>query len=320
MKNKAQPEKKNIEEQKDSSGYWAQGFQDLSSTAPIPFLSCSPVPNVPYFDLSIYREHQVKLLIKARSKDMYKLLRDVHFDGNYYRIKCVNLGGWEYCWDLAVRVEFFGKMQGMAIYPKRLVSQKEKKIVYRSLILVNPYQLWDEMLVNRYWNLQERLEFLIAKILFHECIHVMISLGDNMPSGCGHNEIFFEFRKLLEVSNSEHLCSEFNNVHFRLCNLVLFGASSSESNEKLYERVKEIYEFLLNEKYSHQKTGSFFHFPFNNKKIARKYAWIAAVKAGGDTQVSKRVWQIEARRLSIALKDLYDGIDRHLRRINSNTA
>lgn len=311
MRRNAQPDFKNSNQCQTSSGSWAQELQNQISS-PAPYTYCVPVPNIPYFDLGIYREGQVKAIIKAHSKDMYKLLSGIHFDGNYYRVKSINSGGWEYCWDLAVRIEFFGQMQGMAVYPKRLVSKKEKRIVYRSLILVNPYQLWDETLVSRFWNFQERLEFLIAKILFHECIHVMISLGNTMPSECGHTDIFFEFRKMLEISNSESLCSEFHGVRFRLCNLVLFGASESESEQKLLERVEEIYEFLLNEKYSNQKTGSVFRFPFNNKKMARKYAWIAAVKAGGNIQVSKNIWQVEVRRLSIALRQLYDAIDMQL--------
>jgi len=251
-------------------------------------------------------------LIKIHSKDMYRLLEKAHFDGNYYRIKCVNSGEWEYCWDLAVRVQFFGKMLGMTLYPKRLVSQNEKRIVYRSMILVNPYQLWDEALVNKFWNLQERVEYLIARILFHECIHVMISVGNILPSGFGNTDIYLEFRKMLEVSISKKLSTKLHNVQFRLWNLVLFGASGSESERKLLERVQEIYEFLVNEKYSNQKTGKAFDFPSNNKKIARKYAWMAAVKAGGSMQVSKRVWQVEVRRLSIALRELFDGIDMEL--------
>jgi hypothetical protein len=311
MKSSAQPDTKYRNQLQTSSGSWAQELHNRISS-PAPYTYCVPVPNIPYYDLGIYREAQIKAIIKVHSKDMYKLLSGVHFDGNYYRVKSVNSEGWEYCWDLAVRVEFFGQMQGMAVYPKRLVSKKEKRIVYRSLVLVNPYQLWDETLVSRFWNFQERLEFLIAKILFHECIHVMISLGNTMPSGHGRTDIFFEFRKMLEISNSELLCSEFNGVRFRLCNLVLFGASESESEQKLLERVEEIYEFLLNEKYSNQKTGSVFRFPFNNKKMARKYAWIAAVKAGGNTQVSKNIWQVEVRRLSIALRQLYEAIDMQL--------
>jgi hypothetical protein len=60
---------------------------------------------------------------------------------------------------------------------------------------------------------------------------------------------------------------------------------------------------------ANQKTGQAFHSPLHNSKLARKYAWIAAVKAGGDRQISKKIWQVEARRLSIALRALYDGID-----------
>ena len=244
---------------------------------------------------------------------MYQLLEKVNFDGKYYRVKCVKSGEWERCWDLAVKIQFIGKIQGMVLYPKRLVLKKEKKVIYRSVIMVNPYQLWDESLVNRFWNLQERVEFLITRILFHECIHVMISLGDILPSDFKNTDIFLEFRKMLEVSSSKKLCSELYEVQFRLWNLVVFGASGSESEDELLGRVLEIYEFLINEKYSDRKTGKAFNFSSNNEKIARKYAWVAAVKAGGDVQVSKRVWQVEVRRLSIALRQLYNGIDLQLR-------
>jgi hypothetical protein len=310
MKEKARPVEKEINYWDWNSSLWSYGFQNLDTSSPA--LSSALIPNVPYFDLRIYRESRVKSLIKVHSKDMYRLLEKVHFDGNYYRVKCVSSGEREYCWDLAVRVQYFGKMVGMTLYPKRLVLQKEKRIIYRSMILINPYQLWDEVLVNKFWNLQERVEFLIARILFHECIHVMISLGNILPSGFGNTDIYLEFRKMLEVSVSKKLSIEIHNVQFRLWNLVLFGASGSEGEKKLLERVQEIYEFLINEKYSNQKTGKAFHFPANNKKIARKYAWMAAVKAGGSKQVSKRVWQVEVRRLSIALRELFDGIDTEL--------
>jgi hypothetical protein len=310
MKKKTVPVEKEVNGLDGNSSLWSYGFQDLNISSPISF--SASIPNVPYFDIRIYRESMVKSLIKVHSKNMYRLLEKVHFDGNYYRVKCVSSGEWEYCWDLAIRIQLFGKMLGMTLYPKRLVSQKEKRITYRSMILVNPYQLWDEALVSRFWNLQERVEFLIARILFHECIHVMISLGNILPSGFGNTDIHLEFRKMLEVSVSKKLSTELHNVQFRLWNLVLFGASGSESEKKLIERVQEIYEFLINEKYSNQKTGKAFNFPSNNTKIARKYAWMAAVKAGGDKQVSKRVWQVEVRRLRIALRELFDGIDTEL--------
>jgi hypothetical protein len=306
MKRKNPPVDNKGNDWQDNSGLWHQRFHDLNSSAP--YFSCASVPNVPYFDLS-YRESTVKSLIKAHSKDMYRLLKMVHFDGNYFRVRCVNSGEWEYCWDLAVKVQFFGKIQGMALYPKRLVSRKEKKIVYRSVILVNPYQLWDKALMDRFWNLQERVEFLIARILFHECIHIMISLEDTLPRGSSNADICLEFKKMLEVSSSNKLCTELHNVRFRLWNLVIFGSSISASEQELLNRVQEIYEFLINEKYSDQKTGIVFHFPSNNEKIARKYAWMAGVKAGGNVRVNKRVWEVEVRRLIIALRELYNGID-----------
>lgn len=312
MKKKPQPVEQKETILQDSSISWLQGFYDLNSSSS-PYFSFTPVPCIPYLDLSICRESRVKSIIKTHSKDMYLLLENVHFDGEYCRVKCVKNGKWEYCWDLAVKVQFFGKMQGVALYPKRSVSEKEKRIVYRSVILVNPYQLWDESLVTRFWNIQERVEFLIARILFHECIHVMISLGKTLPSSSGNSDIFREFREMMDIADSRELITETNEVKFRLWNLTVFGTSGSESEQKLLERVQEIYEFLINEKYSNQKTGQAFRSPLHNSKLARKYAWIAAVKAGGDRQISKRIWQVEARRLSIALRALYEEIDSSLR-------
>ncbi|AAM03709.1 TPA: hypothetical protein HA338_14215 [Methanosarcina acetivorans] len=308
MKRKAPPVETGGFNRQDCSGFLPEGFHDLNPSAP--YFSSASAPNFPYLDLGICRESQVKSLIRAHSKDMYRLLEKVRFDGKYYRVKCVNSGDWEYCWDLAVRIQFFGKMQGIVLYPKRLVSQNEKKIVYRSVILVNPYQLWDESLVTRFWNLQERVEFLIARILFHECIHLMISLGNTLPAGFGNTDIYLEFKQMLEIPHSKKLISELHEVQFRLWNLVLFGAEGSENEQTLLERVQEIYEFLINEKYSNQKTGKVFHSPSNNEKLARRYAWIAGVKAGGDVHVSKNIWKVEVRRLSIALRRLYNGIDR----------
>jgi len=307
MKRKAPPVEPDGFNWQDYSGSLPEGSQAPNPYAP--YFSSASAPNFPYLDLGICRESQVKSLIRAHSKDMYRLLDKVNFDGKYYRVKCVNSEGWEYCWDLAVRIQFFGKMQGIVLYPRRLFSLNEKKIVYRSVILVNPYQLWDEALVARFWNLQERVEFLVARILFHECIHLMISLGNTLPTGFGNTDIYLEFKQMLEIPRSKKLISELHEVQFRLWNLVLFGADGSENELTLLERVQEIYEFLINEKYSNQKTGKVFHSPSNNEKLARRYAWVAGVKAGGYVQVSKDVWKVEVRRLSIALRGLYYGID-----------
>jgi hypothetical protein len=310
VKRKSQLTEDRNSDQQGSSDSWPYKFGGLNSSSP--YFYYASAQNVPYLNLA-YRESSVKSLIKAHSKDMYRLLEKVNFDGKYHRIKSVKSDERECCWDLAVRIQFFGKIQGMVIYPKRLVSHKERRIVYRSVIVINPYQLWDESLVSRFWNLQERVEYLIARILFHECIHVMISLGDILPSSFENTDIFLEFRKMLEVSCSKKLRVELNNVQFRLWNLVVFGASGSESEQELLNKVQEIYEFLINEKYSNEKTGKVFNFPSNNEKIARKYAWMAAVKAGGNIQVSKSVWEVEVRRLSIDLKKLYNEIDTRLR-------
>ncbi len=311
MKPNARKVGQKSDSQKDNPGL---NVQDSYGTVPASSsASCFCHPGVPYLDLSIFREAGVKSLIKKRSKDMYRLLQDVRFDGKYHRVKCVKSPGWVCCWDLAVRVEFFGKMQGVAIYPKRKVLKSEKKIVYRFLILVNPYELWEEELVSKFWNIQERLEYLIARILFHECIHVMIALGKILPAGFGETDIFLEFRKILETANSEKLGAERREVQFRLWNLAVFGSSDEVDEEGLLRCVLEIYEFLLNEKYSIQKTGKAFGCPMGNKRVAGKYSWMAAVKAGGSRQVEKKVWETESRRLRRALVTFFDTIDRESR-------
>ncbi|MGB9938834.1 hypothetical protein [Methanosarcina sp.] len=115
---------------------------------PVSYPAFSPVsdfsffpPGLLYLDLNIYREPVIKALIKEQSEDLYRLIKRVHFDGKYYRVKCVHSGEWEHCWDLAVSVQFFGMMQGLAFEPEKIVSRKDRKIIYRSLVLVNPYEL-----------------------------------------------------------------------------------------------------------------------------------------------------------------------------------
>ncbi len=157
-------------------------FAQFFSPASLPSPDCSFFPpELLYLDLNIYRESVIKALIKEQSEDLYRLIKRVHFDGKCYRVKCVRSGEWKHCWDLAVSVQFFGMMQGLAFEPKRIVSRKDKKIIYRSLVLVNPYELWERELVERLWNLQDRIEFLIAKILFHECIRILIFFGKTLP-------------------------------------------------------------------------------------------------------------------------------------------
>jgi len=58
-------------DRQDNSGLWSQEFHDLNSSAP--YFCYASVPNVPYFDIRIYRESRIKSLIKAQSKDMYRL-------------------------------------------------------------------------------------------------------------------------------------------------------------------------------------------------------------------------------------------------------
>ena len=92
MKRKARLIEDKGSDRQDNSGLWSQEFHNLNSSAP--YFCYASVPNVPYFDIRIYRESRIKSLIKAQSKDMYRLLEKVNFDGKYYRVKCVNSGEW----------------------------------------------------------------------------------------------------------------------------------------------------------------------------------------------------------------------------------
>lgn len=318
---KTSPEKKaglnvhgireNLSSTASSFPYLAPAFVPVSFPAP-EYLYLYFSPGLLQLDLNIYREPMIKSLIKERSEDLYRLIKKVHFDGKYYRIKNVRSGGWEHCLELAVRVQFLGKLQGLAFEPKKTVSRKDKKITYRYLILVNPHELWDEELVERLWNLQERIEFLIAKILFHECIHVLISLGKTLPSGFGQTDVFLEFREMLEFANSEKLCPESCGVRFRLRNLAALSYLSPDFPENSGEkpaRVSELYEFLIHEKYSIKKTDQAFGFSWSNRKISRNYARMAASKAGPGMESGKKDWEKEVFRLHKALNELYDRID-----------
>ncbi|KKG17590.1 hypothetical protein EO98_15580 [Methanosarcina sp. 2.H.T.1A.6] len=296
---------------------------ELSSAAsPFPYLipAFAPVsfpaseylffsPGLLQLDLNIYREPMIKALIKEQSEDLYRLIKKVHFDGKYYRVKSVHSGEWEHCWELAVRIQFFGKLQGLAFEPKRVVSGKDKKIIYRSLILVNPHELWDEELVERLWNLQERIEFLIAKILFHECIHVLIFLGKTLPSGFGQTDIFLEFKEILEFANSKKLCPESCGVKSHLQNLADLSPDFPESSGEKLDKVPELYEFLIHEKYSIKKTDQAFGLSWSNRKVSRNYAKMAALKMGSCPGSSKKDWEKEVFRLHRDLKELYDRID-----------
>lgn len=309
---------------KQKIGLDVHGTRDKLSPAasPFPFLATAvapvsfPVPECSFLppgllqlDLNIYREPMIKTLIKEQSEDLYRLIKKVHFDGNYYRVKSVSSEEWEHCWDLAVRIQFFGKLQGLAFEPKRIISGKDKKIIYRSLILVNPYELWDEELVAKLWNLQERIEFLIAKILFHECIHVLIFLGKTLPSGFGQTDIFLEFKKMLEFANSEKLCPESCDVRSHLRNLTDLSPDIPKSSGEKPDKVSELYEFLIHEKYSIKKTDQAFGLSWSNRKISRNYAKMAALKMGPCPEYNKKDWEKEVFRLHRDLKELYDRID-----------
>lgn len=275
---------------------------------PAPDCSFFP-PGLLYLDLNIYRETVIKALIKEHSEDLYRLIEKVNFDGKYYRVKCVHLGEWEHCWDLAVRVQFFGIMPGLAFEPRKIVSRENKEIIYRSLILVNPYELWERKLVEKLWNLRDRIEFLIAKILFHECIHVLIFLGKTLPSGFEQTDIFLEFKELLKFANSKKLCPESHDVQSHLRNMVDLGPNlSGNSKEKPY-LVPELYEFLIHEKYSIKKTDLAFGLPCSNRKISRDYVKLAALKMVPFMEFNKKIWKKEVNRLQKDLEKLYDRID-----------
>ncbi|MDQ1275078.1 MAG: hypothetical protein QG610_651 [Euryarchaeota archaeon] len=266
-------------------------------------------PGLLQLDLNIYREPVIKTLIKEHSEDLYQLIKKVHFDGKYYSVKSVRSGEWEYCWELAVRIQFFGNLQGLTFEPEKIFSRKNKKVIYRSLILVNPHELWDEELFERLWNIQERIEFLIAKILFHECIHVFVSMGKTLPSGFQQTDISREFREMLEFANSGKLCPEGCSVRSRLRNLTALSANFPQSFGEKLDIVSELYEFLVHEKYSIKKTDQAFGLSWSNRKISHNYSRMAALKMAKCSDFNKKDWKKEVFRLGRDLEELYDRID-----------
>ena len=262
-----------------------------------------------HLDLNIYRETMIKILIKEQSDDLYQLIKKVHFDGKYYRVKCVSSIKWEYCWDLAIKVQFFGKMPGLAFEPQKIASRKNNKIIYRSLILINPYELWGKELVEMFWNLQERIEFLIAKILFHECIHILIFFGKTLPSSFEQTDIFLEFKEMLKFANSEKLCPESCGVQSSLRNLAYLTTNFSTNFEQKLDFVPELYEFLIHEKYSIKKTDVAFGLSWSNQKVSQNYAKLAALKLGESLKSNKMLWKQEINRLQKDLEALYNRID-----------
>lgn len=266
-------------------------------------------PGFLYLDLNIYRETMIKILIKKQSNDLYQLIKKMHFDGKYYQVKCVSSRKWEYCWNLAIQIQFFGKMPGLAFEPQKIVSRKNNKIIYRSLILINPYELWGKELVEMFWNLQERIEFLIAKILFHECIHTLIFFGKTLPSSFEQTDIFLEFKEMLKFANSEKLCPESCDVQSSLRNLADLTTNFSTNSEKKLDLVPELYEFLIHEKYSIKKTDIAFGLPWSNQKISQNYAKLAALKLGESLKSNKMLWKQEIDRLQKDLEGLYNRID-----------
>ncbi|WP_324445856.1 hypothetical protein [Methanosarcina sp.] len=288
------------------SSYLVPALAPVSFPAPC-YLFFSP--GILQLNLNIYREPVIKALIKEHSEDLYRLIKKVHFDGKYYRVKSVRSGEWEYCLELAVRIQFFGKLQGLAFEPKKRFSRKNKKTIYRSLILVNPHELWDKELVKRLWSIQERIEFLIAKILFHECIHVFIFLGKTLPSGFRKTDIFLEFLEMLEFANSGKICPESFSVKSSLRNLAALSMDLPESSGEKPDMVSEIYEFLIHEKYRIKKTDKAFGLSWSNRKISHNYARMAALKIAPCSEFNKKDWEKEVCKLKRDLKKLYDRID-----------
>lgn len=274
-----------------------------------PAINYSLFPGILYLNLNIYREFVIKALIKKQNEYIYKLINKVRFDGRYYRVKYVHFGEWEYCWELAVRIQFFGMVQGLAFEPKKIVSRNEKKMIYKFLVLVNPYELWERKLVEKLWNLQDRIEFLIAKILYHECIHILIFLGKTLPAGFTQTNIFLEFKEMLEFANSEKLCPESCGVLSHLRNLVNLGSNFPESSKGRLDQISELYEFLINEKYSIKKTDLAFGLSWSNRKISQDYAKVTASKIGFYKESDKKLWKREINRLHQDLEKLYDRID-----------
>lgn len=288
----------------------AQYFSPFNYPVSYPTPDCSFFPpGLLYLDLNIYREAEIKALIKEKSEELYRLIERVNFDGKYYRIKCVHFGKWKHCWDLAVRVQFFGMMPGLAFEPEKIVSRENKKIIYRSLVLVNPYELWERKLVEKLWSLQDRIEFLIAKILFHECIHILIFLGKTLSPGFEQTDIFLEFKELLKFANSKKLCPESCGVQSHLRNLADLNPNFSESSEEKLDLTPELYEFLIHEKYSIKKTDLAFGLPCSNRKISRNYVKLAALKMGPCMEFNKKIWKKEVNMLQKDLEKLYDRID-----------
>jgi hypothetical protein len=300
------------------------GERDIPSSVPLltphSALFFSPVsfssPNCQYFpsgllylNLNIYRESMIKALIKEQSKDLYRLIKRIHFDGNFYRVNCLHSGGWEYNWDLAVRVQFFGMMQGLAFEPEKIVLKKEKKIIYRSVVLVNPCELWDKRLVERLWNLQERIEFVIAKILYHECIHILVYFGKTLPAGFRQTDVFLEFKQILEFANSNKLCPESRNVQLCLRKLIDLAQNFPKSAKENLRQVSELYEFLIHEKYGIDKTDMAFGIYWSNTRVSINYAKLAALRIGSCPESNSELWNKEVNRLHKYLKDLYDRID-----------
>ena len=73
--------------------------------------------------------------------------------------------------------------------------------------------------------------------------------------------------------------------------------------------ISELYEFLIHEKYSIQKTDMAFGLSWDNGKVARDYARVAASKVGSCSASGTLMWNVEIGRLRRALKKLYDKLD-----------
>ena len=92
-------------------------------------------------------------------------------------------------------------------------------------------------------------------------------------------------------------------------NLADLTTNFSTNFEKKLDRVPELYEFLIHEKYSIKKTDIAFGLPWSNQKVSQNYAKLAALKLGESLKSNKMLWKQEIDRLQKDLEALYNRID-----------
>jgi hypothetical protein len=158
----------------------------------------------------------------------------------------------------------------------------------------------------------------MAKILFHECIHILIFFGKTLPSGFRQTNIFLEFEELLRFANSKELCPEGDKVQLNLRNLIELVPNLSGKPQEKLNQVSELYEFLIHEKYSIRKTDSVFGLACSNRKASIDYAKLLALKMGFCAEPTEKIWKKENFKLCMHLNRLYDRIDERYKIINKN--